>query len=72
MWILENLKLHICFSHYIYSLILTSVALLIFLTNNAAVGFYSKEIIKNIHEALLQVDNSHEGLEISQLFNNRG
>ena len=62
MWLLENFKLYIW---------LTSVTLIIVLTDNAALGFHPKEIIKDIHEVLLHVDNRYERLETFQLFNDR-
>lgn len=62
MWVLENFKLYIW---------LTSVTLVRVLMDNAALGFHPKEIIKAIHEVLLQVDNRHERLETFQLFNDR-
>lgn len=62
MWVLENFKLYIW---------LTSVTLVRVLMDNAALGFHPKEIIKAIHEVLLQVDDRHERLETFQLFNDR-
>lgn len=62
MWLLEDFKLYVW---------LTSVTLIIVLMDNAALGFHPEEIIKGIHEVLLQVDNRHERLETFQLFNDR-